>query len=113
MNEELKFYQSKKFYSSDIDLPASDMLIPEEDRKMLMGEIMRRAQGLMPDNEWESFKTVLSQMTNQLNKVTCRACRGRGILISRANYAFRCRCITGSNDRRKYPTASDLIIKQF
>ncbi len=112
VEKEKKHYQGKKFFSSFVDLPASEMLIPDQDRKMLMGEIMRRATGLMPDSEWDSFKTVISQMTSQLNRGACKACRSSGILISKANFVFKCRCGVGKNDRRKYPEATDFIIKQ-
>lgn len=111
--KEKKYYQKKKFFSSTSDLPASEMSIQDDDRKMLFGEIMRRANGIMPDHEWEGFKTILHQMTNQLNKTVCRLCKGKGVVTSKANYAFKCVCVIGKNDNRKYPVVPDFIVNQF
>lgn len=93
-----------------------DSIFTDEDRQMILKNIMLRMNGQLADDDFEKFNKMLIAAieSNPKKSKNCKYCDNRGVIVTRkSNYAYKCICLNGQSDDRKYPMAPTALINKI
>ncbi len=80
-----------------------------EDLASICQGIMSRIKGNMPDQDFQSFTSMIKSAPPAPKGHLCKLCDGSGLVFARhtvekTDYVFKCCCPIGKKDKRAYPS---------
>lgn len=104
------------------DLEAKEFMqasFPEEDRRWIIQQILKRIGGGMEDSDFSSFLKTLKKTGEAIDPpLLCGNCEDTGLLWGRhkrrgGSFVFKCPCRHGEEDRRNYPYWSKIFEAEY